>query len=313
METLNFLKKQKAELEECRIDLVSKGFSMNFFVKEVDNKIEVIDHKIRNLVKANKPSTPLVTASVTFTELPKVKRISDTHRSRYRREAEEEVQLLKIQKKRAEDTLQRLQNDKQPFRVVELVEKTKAKIQQFTKDIKNAEQKVIDIEQGEYDEKFLDEVSENMKKEKNRCAATLEKKKKKQPSQPEKRVWKDTDDRFPSEREMDRELRYYMESFQKFPEHMKEKLSKMPNNRGFLWRGSSFYGSLPAQNPIDETILTERVPKGGSFEIHEHVFTPVAHIVYRKMPYNSNNRGRGGRRGGDTRQQISYESRIRIF
>lgn len=285
---------EKTQLLERRLDLVSRGPAMQFLVDQVDAQLAALERRAR-------AAAPVVTVSQVAVARPKgparVSVLSADQRNRFRREAQDDVRDLRAQQQQAESALFRLQHDKQPFRVAELVQRAKQKIQALKQSVAEAERRVEDIAAGLYDDEFVSEINSNMKKEYEQRAAKRELKAAAKPAPPPRRVVEER--RAPSQREMDRELHYYLSGFEKFPDHMKEKLKKMPGNRGFLWRGSMFYGHLKEQEPAERVVLTERVQLDGGFEIHEHIFTPTEHIIMR-----------GGRRG--RKEQIFYEQKRRI-
>lgn len=50
-----------------------------------------------------------------------------------------------------------------------------------------------------------------------------------------------------SEREMDRAYNYMEKMTGNMPDYMKKNLIRLPNNKGYIWRGIHFYGHRPAQ------------------------------------------------------------------
>jgi paraquat-inducible protein B len=59
-----------------------------------------------------------------------------------------------------------------------------------------------------------------------------------------------------SEREMDRSLQYMEKMTASMPDYMKKNLTRLPNNKGYIWRGIHFYGHKPAESRT--TILFEK-------------------------------------------------------
>jgi len=68
----------------------------------------------------------------------------------------------------------------------------------------------------------------------------------------------------------------YLKIEETIPEYMSKLLMKMPNNKGFVWRGIRLYGKLPRVNNI--VYLDER--KAGEMFVHE--ITPTHTKLYRK-------------------------------
>ena len=50
------------------------------------------------------------------------------------------------------------------------------------------------------------------------------------------------------QRNMNREKCKFFDICSKFPEYLKKKLDKMPNNKGYIYKGIHFYGKLPPEN-----------------------------------------------------------------
>ena len=48
-------------------------------------------------------------------------------------------------------------------------------------------------------------------------------------------------------REMERSYRHFLKVSASIPDFMLKKLGKMPNNKGYIWRGMFCYGHLPAE------------------------------------------------------------------
>jgi len=51
------------------------------------------------------------------------------------------------------------------------------------------------------------------------------------------------------------------------PGYIRENLSNMPNNKGYIWRGVQYFGALPHQGPANEWVMFER--KGNRNLVHE--------------------------------------------
>ena len=51
-----------------------------------------------------------------------------------------------------------------------------------------------------------------------------------------------------NKRNLDREQRKFFDISYKFPGYLEKKLNKMPNNKGYIYKGIHFYGKLPSEN-----------------------------------------------------------------
>ena len=69
------------------------------------------------------------------------------------------------------------------------------------------------------------------------------------------------------EKEIKRYYRYFNKAVDTLPEYISNNLKSMPNNKGYIWRGTVFYGMKPTDS--DTTILFEK-KKGGVLLIHEY-------------------------------------------
>ena len=108
---------------------------------------------------------------------------------------------------------------------------------------------------------------------------------------------------------------HYWSAVDSLPSYMQKNLNDMPNNKGYLWRGVTFYGALP-EEVSDETIIFEKKYnkllvhhyKNGTHEIIEK---QLKDKIFLKIPrdgyvdgdqdYRSGNRNSHGVRGQDNR------------
>ena len=175
-----------------------------------------------------------------------------------------------------------------------------------------AEQRIADLGSGRLNREIREEIEESKREQEEQSEKSARKATKKAAKRnnlfrdssfnPEQKQvfnqWKDGERQ--SRREINRakgDLRrggqYFWRIVDDFDsKNMAQNLKKMPNNRGYRYRGVDFYGELPAE--VDETtgepmpiILTES--SRGQQLIHE--ITKEFHRTFRKTQ-----RGRGGRR-----------------
>jgi hypothetical protein len=50
-----------------------------------------------------------------------------------------------------------------------------------------------------------------------------------------------------SEKEMDRELRFFYRTCENIPDYILKNLDEMPNNKGYIWKGIWCFGKLPPE------------------------------------------------------------------
>lgn len=86
--------------------------------------------------------------------------------------------------------------------------------------------------------------------------------------------WADTK----AENAMKREWNWLcrMDSF--VPSYMRENLAKMPNNKGYIWKGIYYFGDLPPEHPMDVTTMFEK--QNQILFIHE--WTPEYYKIFEK-------------------------------
>ncbi len=79
-------------------------------------------------------------------------------------------------------------------------------------------------------------------------------------------------------KEMDRSYRHYLKTVDTIPDFINKKLARMPNNKGYIWRGVHCYGALPYElgEPI---VMFEK--RGNTLAIYET--TDDRHKVYTKV------------------------------
>lgn len=91
-----------------------------------------------------------------------------------------------------------------------------------------------------------------------------------------------------SERSQQKEYDYYYKYFTKLsntiPPYILKNLKKMPNNKGYIWKGMQCFGELPADNNYN-TVLFENA---GKDLIHIHEWTKTEYKIYEK--YGKNNK-----------------------
>jgi hypothetical protein len=62
------------------------------------------------------------------------------------------------------------------------------------------------------------------------------------------------------------------------PQYMKDNLRKMPNNKGYIWKGIFYFGLLPPENPMELTTAFEK--HNQALFIHE--WSPNYYKIYEK-------------------------------
>ena len=184
-----------------------------------------------------------------------------------------DIKSLEVQIKRNDETIKRLQN------VQENVEFYKSKIVKIREQIKVDEEKIIslnkkidDINLGNYD----NELNKNREDNNTLMKSKLDTNKKKNSEEHEKKkedkknldVDYNTFRKYDglNDKTIDKEKEKFLKNSDSIPDYIKSNLKEMPNNKGYIWKGITFFGLLPRQN--DNIILFEKC-KGNILKIYE--------------------------------------------
>jgi len=69
--------------------------------------------------------------------------------------------------------------------------------------------------------------------------------------------------------QMKKEYEWLCRQDERLPDYIRTNLQKMPNNKGYIFRGIHYYGALPAEKNNDLLIMFERPPGVADMLIHE--------------------------------------------
>jgi len=69
--------------------------------------------------------------------------------------------------------------------------------------------------------------------------------------------------------QMKKEYEWLCRQDERLPDYIRTNLQKMPNNKGYIFRGIHYYGALPAEKNNDLLIMFERPPGMTDMLIHE--------------------------------------------
>lgn len=150
------------------------------------------------------------------------------------------------------------------------------------------EKKLLDIDNGLYDHTINLQISNNNNDSKMKQEASDKKCKLKKDQKQEDR--KKLDLEYKTFRKHDGISAYGMQketdrfffNMASIPDYMKQNLKTMPCNKGYIWKGIHFMGSLKPENN-NVTIMFEKC-RGGIMKIHE--ITRRTHIIYEKQGKN---------------------------
>ena len=86
--------------------------------------------------------------------------------------------------------------------------------------------------------------------------------------------------------------RYYTRVVDELPSYMAKNLQEMPNNKGYYWRGVTFYGELPQESETCDTIIFEK--KNNKLLIHQYKYNGQ-YVLSEKFRTNRDDKSKGNR------------------
>lgn len=163
----------------------------------------------------------------------------------------------------------------------DFIEKSKQKNLQKKEDLENElvdiENKLHNLNLGVMDTEMINDIENNKKfsddlrlKESNHKKTREEAIKNKEKIN--KESWQEQREEYnsqkASEREIEREYYHFLNAIDSLPEYIIKNLKEMPNNKGYIFKGVTHLGRLPAE-PNQPEILFEK-QRDGSLFITEH-------------------------------------------
>lgn len=147
----------------------------------------------------------------------------------------------------------------------------KCAINKREEELVELQNRMKDISEGKYDEEFARVAESESKMFHTKMDVALKKRK---DAFKEESSKKDMMYKKPREKEnkhFEKDYAYFYKVYnsicETLPNHMKENLSTMPNNKGYIWRGCLFLGDLPAERG-QPMIAFEKI-RGGITRIYE--------------------------------------------
>jgi len=144
------------------------------------------------------------------------------------------------------------------------IDKLQSRIDQLNTDIDNLNSKITDIKNGEYDDQFKRTSDENKTQHKQKPIKS-DKQKKNESKKLYTSHWKIHKENQRTIREMDSTERYFHKIKSKIPDFLLKKLNKMPNNRGYIFRGMWLFGNKKPERDKQGNylpdVLFERINK----------------------------------------------------
>ena len=196
----------------------------------------------------------------------------DNHRNTYVSQVRNDLAMLISAQKREEETLRNIKNMKFSPEILQKKQSDmKASITKRAESIFILEQREQDFISGKLDNEIKQEIKKNTDNFNSRLNIAMKKKKDVEKEEEEKKVKMTAHKQQSYERNPSKDHAYYYKVFLKaretFPNYMKENLTEMPNNKGYIWRDCWFVGDKP-EEPGQPTVMFDK-KRGGVMHIHE--------------------------------------------
>jgi hypothetical protein len=151
-------------------------------------------------------------------------------------------------------------------------------------EIADLNKRLKEVEMGLCDQELQRELTKGKNKAKSTMDNIERKRKQKVVEDTEKKVrlYSSTNDRNP-----EKDYNYFLKQFYKIddslPDYIRQNLSDMPNNKGYIWRGCWFLGNKRPEkhgNRFAPVIIFEKL-RGGALRIHE--YHEHEYVLYEKQ------------------------------
>lgn len=155
----------------------------------------------------------------------------------------------------------------------EKYEDLKRKINNRKNEIEIYEKKLNDVFKGAFDDEIIaeKETEQNLVKSKEHSARQKRSTAKAEKEEGLQRI-KNKPNLHREENKQKRDMRYFYRRYcgigDSFPDYMKKNLKKMPNNKGYIWKGCWFMGDKP-EEPGQPMVMFEK-NRGNILYIHEY-------------------------------------------
>lgn len=167
------------------------------------------------------------------------------------------IKEKKLYIKRSTETIDRLKRDNTNITFNKnQIAKLNDRINELNDEIKVLENNLVKLENGSFDQQMIKEGNETRDKInlafKNKLISTREKATDKKEVEG-KHLQKSYDivnnrsNKEPTQRDMDRELKYFNKICDSIPDYITKNLSEMPSNKGYIWKGVWCFGNLPPE------------------------------------------------------------------
>lgn len=148
--------------------------------------------------------------------------------------------------------------------VIKQIEKLTNAINDRVVEIKELEDRMVKLENGELDDEILGELRKNTNAANEKGLATI--KRKIEEKEIDKEDKKKSLEYYKAERTSDKNMKHGYKSCQRhffkacssIPDYMKQELKRMPCNEGFVWKSVYCFGELPAKKNARYAVTENR-------------------------------------------------------
>ena len=213
----------------------------------------------------------------------------EIHLRRIRNETEDELAQLDLAIQRCEATISRLRTNKNTYNPRVVIERNEAELERFQAEKRALELKLEQIESEAYIDTLKRELEHNREviaqksahtKKRKEAAASQQVMTTTAPATKRKpvgrREWE------PSyERDFNYAEKQYHRDSASLPDHLYDKIQNMPNNMGYVWKDSWFFGARAPEQTHEYTLFEKR---HSQFLVHVYNRNTLQYTLYEKDP-----------------------------
>lgn len=197
----------------------------------------------------------------------------------------DDIQVLERSIQRCQENISRLKANKHQFNPEVLLKRNHSEMEQFQEQLRQAQIKLEQIENGLYEDKLREEFEQTRQAIEQKSKVT--KKKRSEASTlmnrnapPKRQPYNRSNPEFRDfSRDFDYAERQFFKDCSTLPDYLHEKLKNMPNNLGYVWKNIWFFGEKYASNK-NEYILYEK--QNQQFLMHVYNLQTRMYTLYDK-------------------------------
>lgn len=198
----------------------------------------------------------------------------DTSFNQYVKQLRNDRKNLELWRIQTEDRMRREEDEKEREKIARVME-------EYDKETRNVDQKLQNASKNGEDDDFENYYEKNAKmfekqNEKQSQKREVSLKLESEHKAVSEKVFQEErelriQDRY-SEKNMNREYRYLLDIDASLPDHIRQNLKNMPNNKGYIWRGVHYYGLKPLTKNDNPRLLVMFEKKRNELLIHESMY-----------------------------------------